>query len=456
MKFKTLIPPTSAVLALAGLCGAQQPDSAVREQLLLDRIAKLEERIAVLESRLGSPAPVAAPAQAAASAAQAAASDGQVSEAPATAGLSGTTVNFFFDGYYSWNTNRPVGRVNLLHAYDVSHNSFSINQAGTVIERLPDLAAGRRWGYRLDLMYGQATETLQGGAQNEPRPQVYRPLFQAYGTYILPVGKGLTADFGKWASALGAEGNYTKDQINYSRSYFFNLLPFYHTGFRASYPVNDNLSIAYWLVNGGNQTEDFNGGKSQNFQAVIKPAKNVVWTMQYYFGQEHRDLVPDLNPGAPTIASQPGLSITPVSPRPDGLFHVIDTYVSYNASSRLMLAGEFAYVINRAYANASPLRVIGGAAYLRYQITPRVYFGQRYERLNDHGGLFSGVSQNLNDLTSTLGFRVTNGVETRAEFRRDFSNVPFFLPSNPGELKKDQNIFTLGLLWWFGGKEGSW
>jgi hypothetical protein len=63
---------------------------------------------------------------------------------------------------------------------------------------------------------------LQGGAQNEPRPQVYRNVFQAYGTYVAPLGKGLTIDFGKWASALGPESNYTKDQINYSRSYFFN------------------------------------------------------------------------------------------------------------------------------------------------------------------------------------------------------------------------------------------
>jgi hypothetical protein len=131
----------------------------------------------------------------------------------------------FFDGYDLWNTNRPIGRVNLLRADDVTANNFSINQTGLVVEKTPNVDAGRRWGYRLDLMYGQATETPQGSAQNEPRPQVYRPVFQAYGTYVIPGGKGLTVDFGKWASALGFENNYTKDQINYSRSYFVNFLP---------------------------------------------------------------------------------------------------------------------------------------------------------------------------------------------------------------------------------------
>ena len=140
----------------------------------------------------------------------------------------------YFDGYYGWNTNRPVGRVNQLRGFDVTSNGFSINQTGILLEKSVDVEGGRRWGYRLDLMYGQATETLQGSPLSEPRPDVYRPVYQAYGTYVAPLGKGLTVDFGKWASSLGYEGNYTKDQINYSRGYFFSLLPFYHTGVRTS------------------------------------------------------------------------------------------------------------------------------------------------------------------------------------------------------------------------------
>ena len=135
-------------------------------------------------------------------------------------------------------------------------------------------------------MYGQATETLQGGAQNEPRPQTYRPLFQAYGTYVFPVGTGLSVDFGKFASALGYEGNYTKDQINYSRAYWFNFLPFYHMGFRTTYAVNDKLSVTNWLVNGANQTEDFNGFKSTAFLVNIKPTSKISWNLNYYVGQE--------------------------------------------------------------------------------------------------------------------------------------------------------------------------
>ena len=369
--------------------------------------------------------------------------------------LQGSTVNFGFDGYYLWNFNRPLGRVNLLRAYDVLANSFTISQAGVIVERPVNVENDQRWGYRLDLMFGEATATLQAGAQNEPRPQLYVPVFQAFGTYVIDAGKGLKVDFGKWASSLGYEGNYTKDQINYSRSYFFNFLPFYHMGFRTSYPVSDKVTLGYMLVNGANQTEEFNEFKSQHAQIIWTPRSTVSWTINYYVGQEQRDLVPELNPGLPTIPSQPGLSTTPIEPVPNGRFHVMDTYASFQIN-KLTLVAELDDVINRVFDNSPPQRVTGGVAYVKYQFTPKVYVAQRYGRLNDKAGLFSGVSQNLNDLTSTVALRPAEGFQAMLEYRRDFSNVPFFFTPNPNELKKSQNTITLGLLWWFGGKQGSW
>ncbi|HLK31802.1 MAG TPA: outer membrane beta-barrel protein, partial [Terriglobales bacterium] len=85
--------------------------------------------------------------------------------------LRDTTINFGIDTYYAYNFNNPVGRVNLLRAYDVLSNEFSLNQASVVAEHAPDVASGRRWGGRLDLQFGQATDTLQGNPANEPRPQ---------------------------------------------------------------------------------------------------------------------------------------------------------------------------------------------------------------------------------------------------------------------------------------------
>ena len=224
-----------------------------------------------------------------------------------TDALHGTTVNFLFDGYYAYNFNAPIGRDNLLRAYDVSSNAFSLNQGDIVLENAPDVANDKRWGARLDLQFGQATETLQGNAASEPRPEVYRNIFQAYGTYVAPIGTGVTIDFGKWASALGIENNYTKDQMNYSRSFWFDFLPFYHEGARVHYQVNSVVGLNYWMINGTEQTEPFNGYKDQLVGIVLQPSKKFNWTAQYYRGQEHPDFqyVSSGPPNLPTIQGMP-------------------------------------------------------------------------------------------------------------------------------------------------------
>ena len=374
--------------------------------------------------------------------------------------LHDTTLNLTVDGYYAYNFNNPVGRVNLLRAYDVLSNEFSLNQASVILERAPDLGAGRRWGARLDLQYGQATDTLQGNPANEPRPQIYRNIFQAYGTYIVPVGKGLTVDFGKWSSSLGIENNYTKDQMNYSRSFYFDFLPFYHMGIRASYPINDQLTLSYWVVNGTNQVEATNGFKDQLFGFTAKPRKSINWTTSYYLGQEHPDraVVPPTSP----IPVQPGLSFQAIRPAPDGYTHIFDSYVTWQTTPKLTLALEADYVIQRLWQSAgpghssAPSHVDGGAAYARYQFTPKVALAGRVEYLSDRGGLFSGITQAVKENTVTFDYAPADGFLMRYEWRRDFSNQPSFLTDVQGILRNQQDTATVGLIWWWGRKEGSW
>lgn len=374
--------------------------------------------------------------------------------------LRNTTINVGIDTYYGYNFNNPVGRVNVLRAYDVLSNEFSLNQASLIFEHAPNIGEGRRWGGRLDLQYGQATDTLQGNPANEPRPQIYRNLFQAYGTYVAPVGKGLNIDFGKWGSSLGIEGNYTKDQFNYSRAYWFDFLPFYHMGVRANLPVNDRFSLNYWIVNGTNQVEATNGFKDQLFGFTAKPTKTTNWTMNYYFGQEHPDRTPAENCGP--VPVQPGLCFTAISPAPNGRTHIFDSYVTWLATPKLTFALEGDYVIQRLWQNAAPgessapSHTDGGAGYIQYQFTPKVAVATRAEYLSDRGGLFSGLSQALKENTVTFDYKVANGFLMRYEWRYDYSNQPVFLSDVQGLRKKNQATATLGLVWWWGRKEGSW
>jgi hypothetical protein len=422
-----------------------------RERLLEAKIQMLERRLEGLEAKFGLSAPSSASLEREATA-------GQINSSPEPQQLEspgGITASAYFDGNYTWNAAKPYNRINLLRAYDVLHNNFNINQTGLVIERAVHADAGRRFGLRLDLMYGQATETVQGGTQNELRPQVYRPVFQAYGSYLAPVGRGLNIDFGKFAGSLGYEGNYTKDQFTYSRAYFFNFLPFYHMGFRSSYALNGRVSLTHWLVNGAQQTEDFNGFKSNAFLMNLKPTTRVSWNINYYFGREGREYVPVYNPELPAVPSQPGLPLQVVRPVPNGRFHVLDSYASWEVNNKLTLVAEADYVINRTESTAPPSRVIGGAAYAAWRFDPSWMLATRFEYMDDRHGFFSGTSQALKENTLTLTYQPAPGFQIRGEWRRDYSNQQFFFSDQPGRLISQQNTATLGLLWWFG-KEGSW
>lgn len=369
--------------------------------------------------------------------------------------LHGTTVNFLFDGYYGWNFNQPIGRLNLLRAYDVLSNAFSLNQADVVLENAPDLANGKRWGARLDLQFGQATETLQGNAANEPRPDIYRNIFQAYGTYIVPIGTGLTVDFGKWASSLGIEGNYTKDQINYSRSLWFDFLPFYHMGARVHYQVNDKLGFNYWVTNGTQQTEPFNGYKDELFGLVLQPVKSLSWTVNYYLGQEHPDFQ-FVTGGPPNLPTLQGMPFEPIPNAPNGKLHIFDSYLTWNATSKLIFAGDGDYVLERLFTSSKPSHTEGGTLYARYQLTPKLAVAARSEYLSDDGGLFTGKTQAVKEATATFQYKFSDNFSMWEEWRRDWSNQPFFLTSTLFSLKKQQNTAEAGVVWWFGGKQGAW
>jgi len=376
--------------------------------------------------------------------------------------LHGATLNFAVDEYYEYNFNDPVGRVNALRAYDVLSNNISLNQADLVFERAPDVDAGRPFGLRLDLQYGQATDTLQGNPTNEPRPTIYQNIYQAYGTYVLPIGNGLTVDVGKFGSSIGIEGNYTKDQMNYSRSYWFDYLPFYHMGLRATFKVNDKLTLNYWLVNGTNQAEATNGYKDELFGFTATPNKKITWNVNYYIGQEHPDRVVVSSSGP--IPVQPGLTFQAITPAPNGKLHIFDSYVNWQAAPKLTFALEGDYVIEREWQNtvtalgqsSAPSHVIGGAGYAKYQFSPKFAVAGRAEYLSDRGGLFSGITQALKETTLSFDYKLSDGFLMRYEWRRDFSNQPSFFTDKTGVLSKEQQTLGVGIVWWVGRKEGAW
>ena len=68
----------------------------------------------------------------------------------------------------------------------------------------------------------------------------------------------------------------------------------------------------------------------------------------------------------------------------------------------------------RRVESAAPSLVDGGAAYTRYQWTPKMALAGRFEYFNDRNGLYSGTAQALKEFTGTYDYKVGEGLLTQA------------------------------------------
>jgi hypothetical protein len=121
---------------------------------------------------------------------------------------------------------------------------------------------------------------------SETAPEIFRYLEQAYVSFKPPKAKGFQVDFGEFVTSAGAEVIETKDNWNYSRSLLFAwAIPYYHFGVRTSMPIGPHFTAGVQLVNGWNNIEDNNAGKTVGLTAAAT-SKKVSWNVNYYAGPE--------------------------------------------------------------------------------------------------------------------------------------------------------------------------
>ena len=200
--------------------------------------------------------------------------------------------------------------------------------------------------------------------------------------------------------------------------------------------------------------------KDELFGLALQPTKNISWTVNYYVGQDHPDV--DAGDELRSDSGAAGALLCSDNPAPDGKHHIFDSYATWNATPKLTLALEGDYVISRMWANAAPgessapSHVDGRRGICAISVDSAYGAGGAREYLSDRGGLFSGTTQALKEFTGTYEYKFGEGFFSRIEYRRDWSNMPFFLTNKPGVLSKNQDTLTLGLMWWYGGMKGAW
>lgn len=407
--------------------GPGKVDGKVDAEELVRIVTALEERIRDLEAKLAVKTSSAAPISPNLAetineqTVQIADLKKEVSTIQEDAKKNSGFVNFFrevevsglVDGYYGYNFNRPDGRVNTGRAFDTQDNSFSLNLAKFTLEKQNDLA--NPLGFKIDLGFGPTVDIVNG--PNPTGGDAIRHMLQGYVSYVAPIGSGLTLDFGKFFTPAGAEVIETKDNYNYSRSYLFGLGPYYHTGLRAKYEINNKVSVSGFLVNGWDSLIDNNQGKTYGVSVGLAPTSRLAITQTYLGGPEQQDSSKEWR-------------------------HFADTVVSYAASEKLSFLANFAYGSDQ-YIGEPRGHWKGLAAAFRYAFNSRLAFSPRFEVFDDHDGLRTGTAQTLKGLTFTQEVALAGNLVSRFEYRRDWSDADYFSKS-VGRLVRGQNTLLVG------------
>jgi Putative beta-barrel porin-2, OmpL-like. bbp2 len=447
--------PGAAAAAKPEPAAAPAPDPAARVEQLEKIVQQLQTELADVKKQIGA-APSAVPAgkaaaesaglatasAAAPTAVPAAAQDAAAAPAPAAAPAASSpfdsiTINGFVDGYYGYNFQHPHGvaasvpagnngtELTPFRPFAAPTNSLSLNMIELTLAKTPD-ANNSRLGFNLTFGYGNAMNVVNS---TDPAGLGFAQyLKEGYVSYLAPIGKGMQIDFGKFVTQHGAEVIETNANWNYSRGILFAYaIPFYHFGARAKYVFNDKYNFTAYLVNGWNDIQDNNSGKTAGFQLGWNPTKKVGLVQNYMVGPEQANDNGDIR-------------------------QLWDTIVTYNPTSKLSLMWNFDYGRDTPNGTTTPVWWSGIAAYAKYAFNENYTFATRYEFYDDHYGFTTGAAQDLNEFTLTLDRTVSKHLLTRWEFRRDMSNQPSMLKGSTPVTA--QNTVSGGLIYAFDIHEG--
>ena len=204
---------------------------------------------------------------------------------------------------------------------------------------------------------------------------------------------------------------------------------------RTSIPVGKYFTAGVQIVNGWNNIGDNNSGKTIGLTGTIT-TKKFAWSNTYYAGPENNDTS-------------------------KGWRHMYDTVVVFTPSTKFNGYINFDYGQNTNFSLVSGVPVpgvpslskwYGLAGALHLQVNSHWSFTPRVEWFKDKDGFATGVAQDLKEFTLTGEYKMVEGLLARLEYRRDWTNQPFFDYGGVLGSKKSQNTATLGVLAYFGPK----
>lgn len=365
----------------------------------------------------------------------------------ATASKGTLTFSGYADAYYNHGFNgQSVGPTLWgpganTRAFDINNKQFSLGMIQTKFvytnskfEFVGDLIAGPNVPLATVLQYGSVVPSLRGGAFG---------IKQLYGTWKATDKLSLT--LGQFGTHIGYELIDAPLNVNYSLSNLFNNGPFFHTGAKAAYTINDKLAVMAGLVNNWDSFDDNNTQKSAIAQVYVKPLDGFNVYVNYIGGRG--DYAGTLSTVINTIVETNKFET-----------HLFDLTTGYQVTDKLYFGLNAAYgfykttmkdtttefIFKNINVDQKPKLDWGGVAlYANYKINDVFTVAVRAEKFEDFYGVrYIGASNN--SITLTVPITLADGhLIVKPEYRTDWTTDDRAIYASKTMLSTKQQ--TLGL-----------
>jgi hypothetical protein len=340
------------------------------------------------------------------------------------------------------------GNVNELRFYD-HDNGYTFNAAELSVKKDPSERYRLGWGAVITAgIDSQKNHSLGIFRDKDDSPPFFGntekfDLPEAYLSYLVPIGEGLTLKAGKWATPIGYEVYESPKNLNFSRSFLYTLgTPYTHTGLLATYPATKWFSVTAGFTNGWDNSDNNNGYLRAIGTFAFTPTDKFSATVNWHVGPEQNRN--QMHGG--------------VNNR-----YIVDTTLLYAGIERLTLAvnldvaGEENDPALTGTRRDADSHWGGVAGYAAYDWTKVFRTALRLEYFADPQGVRSsetivpGANARLWEITATVEYKIWKGLVGRLEYRHDQATRKAFDMQNHGTTPSSeaQNTLTLALYYSF-------
>jgi len=369
---------------------------------------------------------------------------GPLSDATADS-LWGIQLGGYLDVSYTYDFNDPNETNNAIRGrqFGTDDNQVQLDAFQLYIDKLPQDAG--EVGFRFDILAGEDAGKIRDlfGSSGDNDIAIY----QAYISYIAPVGNGLTIDVGRFATSVGYESIESLKNDQFSRSILFTGQPWTTVGLRATYAINEQWEITGGLTQGWDVVEDNNEAWTVNGAIRWMPLENVYIQEAVYYGPENANynggVYQRYDAVTNTWFNVPDLIGNDIYLRADSNSNyslLNDLTAKWDINETWTVGADFGFITNENAIGTRDADIWGLAGYVRYNVNEDLYLALRGEYIDDDGLLYYNPAwddKSLWEVTATMGYTITDGLLTRLEYRHDDAGEKIFADEDRADDQQD-------------------